>query len=191
MPTTCNLKGYTLDAAGPAISRPRAFTILELMVVVVLMSILAVAVLPALGSLDEARRGGAADEVERTLVLARSLAMASGEPTGVEIDLAAQRFALVRITASGASPEPALDALSQPAAPVQMGATFPQVQILSLTQGDGSGGSGTIWFRFDGAPEVRAINGTLVGPFTQDALVTLSGPRTIAVRMGAGLVEQP
>lgn len=176
---------------APARTRRRAFTILELMVVVLLMSILAVSVLPALGSLDEARLGAAVDEVERTLVHARSLAMASGEPTGVEFDLTAQTVTLVRIVSAGTPPEPALDALSQPVTPLRLPVTFPRVELISLTNGDGSSGSGTVWFRFDGAPEVRASNGSLVGPFSQDALVTLTGARSVAVRMGAGLVEQP
>ncbi len=116
--------------------------------------------------------------------------MASGEPTGVEFDLSNQTFALVRITSAGGGPEPALDALSQPAAPVRMQAAFPRVEVLSMVDGDGSGGSGTLWFRFDGAPEVRAADGTLTGPFTQDAVVTLTGGATVTVRMGAGLVER-
>ncbi len=49
----------------------RAFTILELMVVVLLMSILAVSVLPAMDTLADAREGAAADEVELALVRAR------------------------------------------------------------------------------------------------------------------------
>ncbi|MEZ6243508.1 MAG: prepilin-type N-terminal cleavage/methylation domain-containing protein [Phycisphaerales bacterium] len=180
-----------MTRAAPATTRRRAFTILELMVVVLLMSILAVAVLPALASLDEARIGAAADEIERTLVLARSMAMASGEPTGADFDLTKQTVSLVRITSVGGAPEPALDALSQPVSPLRVGVTFPHVEVLSLTNGNGSGGSGAIWFRFDGAPETRAADGSLVGAFTQDAVVTLTGPKTVVIRMGAGLVEQP
>lgn len=169
----------------------RAFTLLELTVVIVLMSIVAVTVIPALGVVDEARRGGATDHVERMLVLARSLAMAASEPTGVQFVLSDQTASLVRITSVGGAPVPALDALAQPAQPLELQASYPTAQILSITHGDGSSGSGTIWFRFDGEPEIRDASGVFVSLFTQDAAITLTGSRVITVARATGLVEQP
>lgn len=170
-------------------STRRAFTLIEAMVVVVLMSVIAVTVLPALGNLEDARRGAAADELARMLTHARSLAMASGEPSGVEIDLGNESARLVRIASAGGSPVAAIDALGQPEQGVVFSDLYAGVELVSLIQGDGSGGSGTIWFRFDGLPQVRSSSGVLVGAFTQDAEVELSGSRTVTVRMGTGLVE--
>lgn len=170
-------------------ARRRAFTLIEAMVVVVLMSVIAVTVLPALGNLEESRRGAAAEELARLLIHARALAMASGEPTGVQIDLASDSLQLVHITSPGALPTPAIGALGQPEPAVLLSDLYPGVDIVAMTNGDGSGGSGAIWFRFDGLPQVRNTDGSLVGAFTQDARVELSGSREVYVRMGTGLVE--
>ncbi len=167
----------------------RAFTLIEAMIVVILMSIIAVTVMPALGNLEEARRGAAADELARMLTHARSLAMASGEPSGVSIDLDAETAQIVRIVTTGASPVAGVDALGQPELPVVFPDLFSGVELVSIVHGNGGGGSGTIWFRFDGAPQIRTSAGVLVGLFTQDAVIELSGSRTVSVRMGVGLVE--
>jgi len=170
-------------------SRLRAFTLIEAMVVVIVMSIIAVTVMPALGNLEEARRGAAADEMARLLRHARSLAMASGEPTGVAIDLTAETAQVVRIVSTGAAPTPATDALGQPERPVVFPDLYSQVELISIVHGDGSGASGTVWFRFDGVPQLRTPAGVVVGPFTQDAVVELTGARIVTVHMGTGLVE--
>jgi Tfp pilus assembly protein FimT len=116
-----------------------AFTLIEAMVVVILMSIIAVTVMPALNNLDKARQGAAADELIRLLTQARALAMASGRPVGVSIDLEEDAALIVQISAAGGPPTPA--------------------------------------------------TGALVGAFTQDATVELSGSKVVTVRRGTGLVE--
>ncbi len=170
-------------------SRSRAFTLVEAMIVVILMSIIAATVVPALGNLDEARRGAATDEVVRLLTHARALAMASGRPGGVAFDLASGSAQVVAITSSGGAPEAAADALGQPERPVLLSDLYSGVELVSIIHGDGSTASGTVWFRFDGIPQLRDAGGTLVGPFSQDAVIELSGSRTVTVRMGTGLVE--
>ncbi|MFI4896543.1 MAG: Tfp pilus assembly protein FimT/FimU [Phycisphaerales bacterium JB059] len=166
-----------------------AFTLIEAMVVVILMSIIAVSVMPALNNLDEARRGAAADELIRLLSQARALAMASGRPMGVSVDLEDNAARIVQIAAAGAAPTPATDPMGQPEAPVRFADQYAGVELVSMTQGDGTAGSGSIWFRFDGVPQTRGADGALVGAFTQDATVELSGSQVVTVRMGTGLVE--
>ena len=167
----------------------RAFTLIEAMVVVILMSIIAVTVMPALDNLEQARRGAAADELARLLTHAQALAMASGRPTGVAIDLADHTAQIVQIASTGAAPTPATNAMGQPEQPVDFDEQYSGVELVSATHGDGSTGSGTVWFRFDGVPQTRAADGTLTGVFTQDASIELTGSRFVTVRMGAGLVE--
>jgi prepilin-type N-terminal cleavage/methylation domain-containing protein len=53
----------------------RAFSFLETMVVVVIIGIIAATATPAFSLLRNARRVDSAQEVERTLLLARSLAL--------------------------------------------------------------------------------------------------------------------
>ncbi len=170
-------------------SRFRAFTLVEAMVVVILMSIIAVTVLPALGNLDEARRGAAVDEVARVLTHARSLAMASGRPSGVSFELGAETIRVMTIETTGGAPTPAADALGQPEPAVALPDLYAGVELVGITHGDGSTASGVVWFGFDGVPRLRDAGGALVGPFTQDAVVELTGSRTVSIRMGTGLVE--
>lgn len=166
-----------------------AFTLIEAMVVVILMSIIAVTVMPALNNLDKARQGAAADELIRLLTQARALAMASGRPVGVSIDLEEDAALIVQISAAGDPPTPATDPMGQPEEAVRFAEQYSGVELVAMTQGDGASGSGAIWFRFDGEPQTRAADGALVGAFTQDATVELSGSKVVTVRRGTGLVE--
>ena len=74
-----------------------AFTLVELMVVVLLMGIVSVTVLPAMGNVQQMREGAARDEVVRFIDVAKARALASGEPVGVEVGLQSSSLSMIPV----------------------------------------------------------------------------------------------
>lgn len=159
-------------------------------VVVALMGILAVAVLPALATVSESRRSAAWREVERRLVVARMMATSTGRAFGVRVTPGAGTFELLEIPAGGGAPAAAHDPLGGGAGAWSLPGAYPGTQVTSFVGGDGASGTGVVWFGYDGAPQRRNSSGTLLGGFSQDAVVTLTGGLTVTVRRSSGLVER-
>lgn len=174
---------------APTRFTPRsAFTILELVVVMVIMAIMAGSVIPALSSMDDARGAAAAQEVQRRLQFCRQSALAVGEATGLRITLSTGEFEMLSKRPGGVA-QAARDPLGQLAAAWYLPRAFRGVSISSFTHTDGSTGDGTIWFSFEGEPQTRDANGDSPVAASQDAVITLSNGRTITVRRLSGLVE--
>ena len=173
----------------PRPSRP-AFTLIETMVVVVILGILAVSVVPAIAGVSDSRQAAAWREVERRFVVARTMAMATGRSFGVRVDPSPGTFALLEMPASGGAPTAAHDALGQTVAVWSLATAYPGTAVTSFVGGDGSSATGTVWFGYDGAPQRRTSAGALLGGFTQDASVTLTGGRTVTIRRTSGLIER-
>jgi len=173
----------------PSPSR-RAFTLVEVALVVALLGILAVSVLPAIAGVGEARAAGAWREVERRFVHARSRAMCAGRAFGVRLNPTAGTFELLEIPAGGGAPVAASDALGQTMPAWSLDLSYPGTAVTSFVGGDGSSGTGTVWFGHDGAPQRRNASGLLLGGFAQDAVVTITGARTVTIRKDSGLVER-
>lgn len=162
----------------------RGFTILELTVVIALTGILAVSVIPAIGVVEDARRGAAGDEVARLLRLARATAAAAGEPVGLRVDADRQELRLVVAAANGSTP--LLGAAGEPAAPLSMARAFPGVRVEGLAI-DGDAGE-IVWFAPDAKP-VLMESGMATGPQTGEAEIAIAdGPR-IVVHPLTGHVE--
>ncbi|MCA9310146.1 MAG: prepilin-type N-terminal cleavage/methylation domain-containing protein, partial [Phycisphaerales bacterium] len=83
---------------------PAGFTLIELIAVLSLVAVLSLTALPALNAVTNARHAGLARDVEQHLCRARSYAIASARPAGIEFDLAAQTLRLVEIVSEGAAP---------------------------------------------------------------------------------------
>ncbi len=167
----------------------RGFTLIEVSIVVVVIGILAVASIPALRSVTDINQAGAKAEVERRVVLVRSLAIASGVPHGVRLDLERSSMTLLTIRTPGTLPEMALDALGNRTGALSLGAQHPGAAITSFVNGDGRAGTGTLWFGYAGYPQIRDEDGLIGGVFTSSARVGLAGGYTIGVS-AAGAIER-
>ncbi len=157
--------------------------------VIMITAILAASAIPALSSMSSARQAAAAEEVERRIVNARSRALAEGRPCGVTIDTAAQSIRTMTIASAGAVPTPAIDALGQPEAAFNLGSAFSGVGFTLVTSEAGTG-TQTFWFSHDGTPHQRNSTGVLVGSWTQNATVTLTGGTSVYVQARSGAVTR-
>lgn len=169
---------------------PHAFTLIELAVVVMVIGLLAVSALPALATLDDTRRLSAIREIERRLVWARAAATATGQPTGLRIDTTAHTIRGVTIPPGGLAPVPVTSPSGEPEAPFSIPSEFPGVEITGLMSGDGFGADTTFWFSFEGAPQLRGEDGRLLGGFTQDAWIQVTGGYKVNIRRESGLIER-
>ena len=171
--------------------RSRAFTLVEMAVVIAIIAILSATAIPALASLEGARQAAAAQEVERMLLTARTQAVSAGRPWGVEVDFTNQRVRYVRIATIGAAPTPPPATGKGTADWLNVPAQYPDASISNLILGSGaSNASGTVWFDTTGNPAVRNASGTRTGPATADAEFTFAGGFVIRVRQLTGAIER-
>ncbi|MEM9065662.1 MAG: prepilin-type N-terminal cleavage/methylation domain-containing protein [Planctomycetota bacterium] len=171
--------------------RARGFTLLEVTVVVLVITLLTITVTPAIRGLDSARAAAASEEVARRLVLARSSSMASGKPTGLSVAPSSGQFLLLEIPTSGGMPSARTDVLGAVEEAFEIEALY-GIELAGFTAPDGTTGDGVIWFGYDGTPQSRDANGTLVGPATGDTLIELGTPTawSIIVRRGSGHISR-
>jgi type II secretory pathway pseudopilin PulG len=169
-------------------TRHPGFSLVELLAIIVVLAILAATAVPALARIDSIRHSAARDEIARQLALARSSALATGDPYGVRFDTTAHTIALLRIP-KNAAPEPAPDATGQPRQPLLLDAHYPGTQIISYVSGSGVPSSVTVWFGYSAVPETRDSSGNNPVPFTQDAVITVTDGLTITVRRETGAIE--
>jgi prepilin-type N-terminal cleavage/methylation domain-containing protein len=160
--------------------RARAFTITELLIVMVLLSILSATALPALSRLDDAQRAGLLNECERMITLSQSHAISTGVPSGVRFDLARQTATVVAIDPIDARVQPVTRVGSGQPHSLLAGA-FPGARLTGAgpIAAPTSIGTETIWFDFDGTPQRREPNG--------GAPVELTGEFVVEVEEAARL----
>lgn len=172
----------------------RAFTLLEMMVVVVIASIIAVGVIPALDRMDDARRGAAVSETDRLLEFARARAMASGRPTGVRFSRTGSIVTLHVVETDG-SVSAMVGPLGTVLDPVdltgQFGAVLERVSVPPPSLSGAAADTSTVWFDHTGEPQSRSAAGALVGDLAADASIVIEDAGTVWVRARSGLVEVP
>ena len=116
--------------------------------------------------------------------------MAPGRPYAVRIDAALGLIETLRIDQPGAAPSQAPSPTGDQARELLIENGFPGAAIAAFVNRDGASARDAIWFDFTGAPHLRAADGAEIGPFTADALITVSGGHTVAVRRSTGLIER-
>jgi prepilin-type N-terminal cleavage/methylation domain-containing protein len=168
----------------------RGFSLLEVSLVLIVMGITAAGVIPALRTIDETRRYGAAEEVERRLTLARARAIVLGRPVGVSIDPSSETLRMMTITSPGAAPGPLAGVLGEVEAEVLIASLYPGCEIVSCASGGASTGAQTIWFDVDGTPHTRSAAGVRQGAWSSDATIVTSGNQTITIRRLSGAIQR-
>lgn len=167
----------------------RGFTLIELSVVLTIIAVMAALSVPALRTLDDARRGAAADAIATTLVHARGRAMTTARPVGVLFDAAQTSVQLVRRDDASGVAVAETDAMGGPAPVLDLDAVFPGVGFQAITLGDGST-SGVLWFDHDGMPHARTTSGVFAGNHAGDSVIELTGGVRVTVRAGSGAIER-
>lgn len=167
-----------------------AFTLVELMIVVVLMGIVAASVIPAIGSVQGMREGAARDEIGRMLEVTKARAIASGAPCGLQIDLNESSLTIVRLSEAG-SIEDLTDPLTLQTRSVVLPSVYSGVTLEAFANGDGVIGSGTIWFNYEATPHTRTSGGAMEATNSSDAMIELSSGQQVIVHAYSGVVEMP
>ncbi len=169
------------------LSARRGFTMVELVVVVVIMGIVSASVIPAMSNVRTMREGAARDDLVRMFEVAKGLAVASGMPHGLAIDLERSTITVVLINELGAV-ETEIDPLTGRARSIDLGVVYPGVELVSFRNGDGVGGTGTVWFDFEASPHMRSQAGVFEELNTLEAIVELGSGEQVAVYPYSGMV---
>jgi len=173
----------------PAVGHARGVSLVELIAVMLILSVMAFGAAPAVRSMTSAREGAAARQLTRLLQVTRAHATATGQPTGLIYDAAADTFTFRRIEEEGDPPTPAPDPLGGAMPEFIPALAYPGVTVIGFVTGDADPGHTVVWFSDDGTPQVRSANGDLISEFTQDAVITVTGGKTVRVRRTTGAIE--
>lgn len=171
---------------------PRAFTLVEMVAVVVIASILAAAVIPSVTRLGVMRESAGAWEVRRQLTYARERAIASGTPAGVRFVQADQTIELRSLSPAGGVTT-LNDALGRPEPMLPFAERFSadfRADAVSPVAPAGEDRS-TLWFGHNGTPHARTNLGEHAGDLGDDFRVMVGGDAVVIVRAISGLVEGP
>lgn len=158
------------------------------MIVVVIMSIISVSVIPAMNNVSEMRAGAARDDLVRMIEVSKGLAVASGVPHGVRVDLLTSTIEMVEITDQGTI-ETLRDPLTNASRSVEIPVVYSGVTLTNMINGDGGGGSGILWFDYESTPHTRTPNGAFDAINTQVASITLSSDEQVRIHPHSGLLE--
>ena len=165
-----------------------AFTLLEVMIVIVVMSILAIGVVPALSSASGAQSAGAAHEVERVLLLARAKAMATSTPHAVRLETSPSSLQLCWRNPTSGDVEGAIANDGQEW-PVQLlSGRFGNARITSVEVDGLSSVPSVVWFGFNGLPQTRSDDGDFIANATRNAAITISDGSVVTVIAKTGAV---
>lgn len=169
--------------------RNRAFTLVELMVVVVMVSLLAAVVTPGLSAVRDTQQGAGTDEIRRLLRTAQQLARASGRPHGVWIDAQSEQVRMMQYESEG-SVSPAFDSIGSEYPVRSMLKDFAGLEILDIDPGDGDAVSeAVLWFDFRGRPQTRDADGSGAESVTTEPTLRFPGFDPIVVDRVTGVLQ--
>ena len=163
---------------------------MELMVVIMLMGILAASVIPAMDNVRVMREGAARDDIARLLEITKARAMASGEPKGLHVDITEFTLGIVELNSAG-SLELMNDPLTGADRTLNISTTYPGVEITDMMNGDGTSGTGIVWFDFESTPHTRDTSGVFVALNNDPVEISLSSGQRVVVHAYSGMVETP
>ncbi len=166
-----------------------AFTLIEMVAVIVLLGVLAATATPVLANMQRGREAALAREAERRVELAAATALSTTFPTGVQFSIVNQTMTLLEITASGAAPTTITPTAGAKFPDMSVSTIFPGTSITTVDLAD-SGSPETIWFDYDGSPQTRNVDGTNPVALTRDAVITFKGGHTLTIRQITGLIER-
>lgn len=160
---------------GPTAPRPHAFTLIELMMVVVILGVAATIAVPMLGNTHAMQVTSAARQLASTLLYAQTSAIATQQQLQVVFDTAANHYE-VQDAAGNVIDNPVSGKPYQ----VQFGATG-ELQNVTLSVADFNS-TNTVWFDRMGAPYGGAISAS--PPPLASGLVTVnSGDDQMTIRV--------
>ncbi len=165
--------------------RRRAATLIEVLVVVVIMSVLAVTAAPAISTAQDVTRAAAVREVRRLVEFARAHAIASGSATGVVVNTSNETVTLRMIVAG--APEPITDGLGGEMQAIDLAGMFGGADLASV--GGGIAGGESLWFDFDGTPHRRDSLGQFLGVIESEVVYTFGDGGTVRVSPVGGMVK--
>lgn len=170
-------------------SRTRSgFTLIELMMVVVIMGIISTTVLPAMGNVRAMREGAARDDLMRFIEVTKGRAVASGMPHGLQINLSDSSLTIVRITDAG-TVEVEPDPLTNRDRAINLSSLYSGVTLTDMINGNGAGGSGTIWFDYESNPHTRSSSGVFLSLNSSIVTVAVSSGEFVVVHPYSGVLE--
>lgn len=159
----------------------RAFTLIELVAVMIVVSVLAASAAPVLSRVSETRREAFAQEIERLLSLARSRAMETSLAAGVRFNVDDQTIELVEIPQAGGAPRAFTETYI-------IASRITGVEMAQLTV---AGNTRTIWFEPDATPHTRnETSGAFIEFLDENASVTVQGGATIIVEPNSGRITR-
>lgn len=171
-----------------ATSHPRAFTLIEMVLAIVLIGILAISTAPAFRALSESREAAAAQEIRSLLQTTRLSAMASGRPTGLTCT-ATSVISFVQIANTDDPPTALRGPLGEARSELDLPSRFGGITVAEARTGLGDLGTVTFWFAPDGTPHSRTLAGVARPTWTADGTITLSGGEVVTIRRVSGAIE--
>lgn len=163
-------------------TRNQAFTLVELLVVVVLLGILSIAAVPAINASQSMRSRGATQQMLRDLTFARQRAQATGITSWVRFDPVSSAYSVLSESGAGAGRGSALT-ITDPATTAPMAVRLNVAEFSGVTfQVSGLNGNEVGFDRYG--------RGLLIDTsvMTANATITLSGGPSVNITARTGLV---
>lgn len=173
-------------------AQTRAFTLIEMISVLVLVSVLSVTAIPAIARLDRAQDAAMLREVERQLRLAQTAAVATGMPAGIEFNLDTQTIQLLQLNPETLVQVPLgrLGSGSDPALHLPQAFASASIAALSVHGVALSTGIHRLWFAPDGTPHTREDSGSDPQPISQALIVRSARDDEVRVLPWTGQVTR-
>lgn len=165
-----------------------AFSLLELVAVMTILSIISAAALPIVRSSARVQTHAVRASLVASLSMAQANALTTGTPSALRLDLDSQTAILIRMRRPGPGVEALADPLGRPEVERALGGADRAI-VTGVQGSDLSASEPTIWFGYLGVPERRAATGALVGPATDQTVILLDGGEPIRVHPATGMIE--